>query len=61
MPGTVIGAAQNEQVRYVSYSPSLQSSRGEMENKDVNKCLTVSDECDGEKEVGYVREVSLDK
>lgn len=49
MPGTVIGAGHNEQVRYDSYIPSLQSSGSEIENEDVNKCLTVNDECNEKK------------
>lgn len=59
MPGTVIGVGHN--VRYDSYIPSLQSSGSEMENKDVNKCLTVNDECSEEKELSYVKEVSVDE
>lgn len=32
-----------------------------MENEEVNKCLAVNDECNEEKELGHVREVSVDK
>lgn len=32
-----------------------------MENEEVNKCLTVNDECNEEKELGHVSEVSVDK
>lgn len=50
MPGSVRGAGRKEQVRYDSYLPSLQSNGKEMENKDGNKCVTVNDKCDEEKE-----------
>lgn len=61
MPGTVSGV-QHEPVRYDSYIPSLQFSESEMENKDINKCVSINnDKCNDKKELCSIREVSVEE
>lgn len=56
MPGTALGAGHNEKIRYDFYSPRLQSSESEMENKDINKCIIINDKCNEEKELCCIRD-----
>lgn len=62
MPGTVSGAQHNETVRYYSYIPSLQFSESEMENKDINKCISINnDKSNDKKELCSIGEVSVEE